>query len=104
MTDRVRGAMFGLLAALTFGASAPLSKLLLPSARPIVVSALLYLGGAIAILFWARPAPDKEARLTKADVPTLVAITALGGVVGPLLMLLGLERVSGLAGSLLLNL
>ena len=34
----------------------------------------------------------------------LAAITASGGVLGPVLMLVGLGRVSGLAGSLMLNL
>ena len=39
-----------------------------------------------------------------ADVGLLLAVVIAGGVVGPLLMLVGLRRVSGVAGSLLLNL
>ena len=34
----------------------------------------------------------------------LAGIVVFGGIVAPLLLMLGLERVSGIAGSLLLNL
>ena len=40
----------------------------------------------------------------RADVPVLVAIIVVGGIVGPILMLAGLRSVSGVAGALLLNL
>src|SRR5262245_21574533 len=97
-----RGALFGLVAAALFGVSTPLSKLLLPSTPPLVLASLLYLGAGIGLsalrgLSRAR----NEARLTRADVPLLAAIIVSGGVVGPVLMLVGLERVSGISGSLL---
>lgn len=91
-----------------FGASAPLAKLLLAHIDPVTLAALLYLGAAGALSAigvvrgWAR-AP-REAALTRGDLLPLAAIVALGGMLGPLLMLLGLERISALAGSLLLNL
>jgi drug/metabolite transporter (DMT)-like permease len=45
-----------------------------------------------------------EARLQASDFGLLAAVVALGGIAGPVLMLSGLARVSGVAGALLLNL
>jgi len=109
MTDRARGAIDGLLAAALFGASAPLAKLLLPGAGPLLLAALLYLGAGAALSFrrvFARRATTRagEAKLRTSDLPLLAGIIVSGGVVGPILMLTGLGRVTGIAGSLLLNL
>ncbi len=105
MNDRARGAAFGLLAAALFGLSAPLAKLLLAGVPPVLLAGLLYLGAAAGL--WShralRPATS-EAALTRADAPALAGVLAAGGVIAPVLMLLGLQRVTGLAGSLLLNL
>lgn len=103
-----RGAMCGIAAAALFGMSAPFAKVLLPGAEPIVLAGLLYLGAALALsaarVARSRQADASEARLRAKDVPLVLGIIATGGVLGPVLMLLGLERVSGVAGSLLLNL
>jgi len=42
--DRWRGVGFALSAALLFGASTPLAKLLLPQVAPVLMAGLLYLG------------------------------------------------------------
>jgi drug/metabolite transporter (DMT)-like permease len=100
-----RGALFGLLAAALFGLSAPLAKRLLGETTPQVLAGLLYLGSGIGlsvVRIFRRPIT--EAPLSRGDVPTLAAVAISGGVLGPLLMLIGLGRVSALAGSLLLNL
>jgi drug/metabolite transporter (DMT)-like permease len=100
-----RGAAFGLIAAVLFGASAPLSKLLLPAAGPLSLSALLYLGGGLGLSLLARPfAAAGDARLRRADAPLLAGIVVAGGVAGPVLLLLGLERLPALTSALLLNL
>jgi drug/metabolite transporter (DMT)-like permease len=100
--------MCGLLAALLFGLSAPASKLLLPTLSPLLLAGLLYLGAGVSLgLAWlVRRAPKKakEAPLRRADLGLLAGIVILGGVLGPVLMLSGLQRVSGVAGALLLNL
>lgn len=41
---RLQGAVYGLVAATLFGASAPAAKLLLPGTSPLSLSSLLYLG------------------------------------------------------------
>jgi len=100
--DRLRGSALGLASALLFGLGAPVSKLLLPGAQPLVLAALLYLGAGLAFLL-ARPG-RAEAPLARSDAPWLVASVIAGAGAGPVLMLFGLARLSGLAGSLLLNL
>ncbi len=111
MRDRVspaRGAAYGLAAAGLFGASPPLSKLLLPQMHLLLLSAFLYLGAGLAVSL-ARAIRSgqraaREAQLRGTDLPALVGVVFFGGLVGPILMLLGLERVSGVVGALLLNL
>src|SRR5688572_16430681 len=102
---RWRGAAYGLLAAALFGVSAPLAKYLLGQVSPQLLAGLLYFGAGIGLSAWRllRPAVA-EAPLQRRDLPLLGAVVLSGGVLGPLLMLWGLSRVSAVAGSLLLNL
>jgi len=99
------GILYGLAAALLFGVSTPVAKRLLDSTTPHVLAGLLYLGAFLAL---AATTPlrrrSAEAPLTAQDLPRLAGLVAAGGVAAPVLLLIGLERVSGAAGSLLLNL
>jgi len=100
-----RGFAFGLLAALLFGASTPFAKRLLDNASPQLLAGLLYAGAFLALVAAAplrRHSP--EARLRTADLPRLAGLTAAGGVLAPVLLLIGLQRVTGTTASLLLNL
>ncbi len=102
-----RGAILGLFAAFLFGASAPFAKALLPDTGPILLAGLLYAGAGVALTIltpiFRGSRPGREAALRLSDFPLLVAVAVTGGIVGPVLMLVGLERVSGMTGSLLLN-
>jgi drug/metabolite transporter (DMT)-like permease len=98
-----RGILLGLAAAVSFGISAPLAKRLLDDVGPLMLAGLLYLGAFVALSAVPSRA-GTEARLRRSDLPRLTAMILAGGVVAPVLLLLGLERVSGIAGSLLLNL
>jgi drug/metabolite transporter (DMT)-like permease len=103
----IRGATYGLTAAMLFGISAPVSKVLLSDLPPLLLAALLYLGAGAALLAVTPFAPREqrnEAPLRRSDLRLLTGIVVTGGILGPYLMLVGLQRVSGLAGSLLLNL
>ena len=80
----------------------PIAKFLLPTAPPLSLAALLYLGAGAA--FFLAPRRRAEAPLTRADVPWLAGAVIAGAALGPVLMLWGLSRVSGLTASLLLNL
>lgn len=111
MRAEVKGAVMGLGAATLFGLSAPLSKLLLPASGPLVLASLLYLGGGLGLSLFSLLARSRrgkqsgrEAPLRTKDVPLLLGVILCGGVLGPVLMLVGLGRLSGVAASLLLNL
>lgn len=107
LPHHIRGATFGLMAAMLFGISAPVSKVLLSDLPPLLLAALLYLGAGGDLLVVTPFAPRQkrnEAPLRRSDLPLLFGIVVTGGILGPYLMLAGLQRGSGLAGSLLLNL
>jgi drug/metabolite transporter (DMT)-like permease len=94
-----------LLAAALFGMSAPLAKRLLGDTTPQILAGLLYLGSGIGLSIWkAARGVTAEQPLSRSDAPTLLGLVVAGGVLRPLLMLLGLDRVSATTGSLLLNL
>ena len=104
-TQHLRGAVLGLAAAALFGVSAPIAKVLLGSVPPVLLAGLLYLGAAMGLWGFRLLRPTtKEAKLERGDVTKLAALVISGGIVAPVLMLLGLTRVTALAGSLLLNL
>ncbi len=98
-----------LASAALFGAAAPLSKLLLVSIGPQMLAGLLYLGAGLglAIVHTARTAlglSAPEAPLRRHDLPWLIVIVIVGGILGPALLMLGLGRTPASSGSLLLNL
>jgi drug/metabolite transporter (DMT)-like permease len=103
------GVPLALASAVLFGASAPFAKPLLDTTRPQLLAGLLYLGAGVglAAVHAGRAAigiPAREAPLRRHDVPWLAAVVLAGGLVGPLLLMLGLARTSATSGSLLLNL
>ena len=104
--QRQRGIGFALLAALLFGVSAPFAKLLGREETPQLLAGLLYLGSGVGLsLVWlAARRRRREAPLTRADLPWLASAIAFGGVLGPLLLMLGLVRTPASSASLLLNL
>ena len=103
------GVPLALGSAVLFGASAPLSKLLIGTVDPWLLAGILYLGAGAGLLFvqGARASlglRDAEAPLRRSDAPWLAAVIMFGGVLGPVLLLLGLARTTAASGSLLLNL
>jgi drug/metabolite transporter (DMT)-like permease len=103
------GVPLALASALSFGASTPLSKVLLSSFDPQLLAGLLYLGTGIglSVVHLARSAlamPAEEAPLHKNDIAWLGAIILSGGIIGPFLLMLGLFRTQAASGALLLNL
>lgn len=99
-----------LLAALLFGASTPLAKLLGADVSPVLLAGLLYAGsglglGSWLLVRWLRPREaDAEAALQRRDIPWLAGAVLFGGVVGPVLLMLGLASTPASSASLLLNL
>ncbi len=99
------GYSVGLTAAVLFGASAPASKGLLDHVGPQMLAGLLYLGAFLAVAPVAWLGRNRHAaRSRRSDSRLLAGLVLSGGIVAPVLLMFGLERVSGLTGSLLLNL
>ena len=90
--------------ALLFGLVAPIAKKLGREVSPLLLSGLLYLGAGLALSVAGALRKSREAKLDRRDAPTMIAMILVGGVAGPLLLLLGLARAGGIAASLLLNL
>ena len=103
---RTKSVALALGAAFLFGLSAPFAKLLLRDAAPQMLAGLLYLGSGVglSIAWLVRHRTNREAPLTRADVPWLVGAIGFGGVLGPILLLVGLTKTPASAASLLLNL
>jgi drug/metabolite transporter (DMT)-like permease len=103
------GVPFALASALLFGASTPAAKALLGDIGPWMLAGLLYaasgLGlGLIAAGRRALGIESGEAPLRRGDIPWLAAVVLFGGIVGPVLLMLGLQRTGASSASLLLNL
>ena len=87
-----RYAFLALLAAGLFGASAPLTKLLVANVGPFSLAGLLYLGSGLGLLaVWlvrrhhARGV-EPEAPLVRRDFPWLVGAVESGGIAAPVLL------------------
>jgi drug/metabolite transporter (DMT)-like permease len=107
-SPQIRGAVFGLSAAVLFGISPPFAKLLLPEAGPLLIAGLLYFGAGLGLvtfgLFSGTQRYTTEARIRASDIWLLTGIILAGGILAPVCMLVGLQHLSGVLGSLLLNL
>jgi drug/metabolite transporter (DMT)-like permease len=101
-----RSVKAALAAALLFGASTPFAKQLVGDISPILLAGLLYLASGIGL--WA----FRLVRSRRFDVPQLngrewlwlSGAIATGGVLGPVLLMVGLSHTSAAQASLLLNL
>ncbi len=95
-----------LAAAVLFGASTPFAKALLGATPPVLLAGLLYAGSGIGLSL-ARLVRDRgfrRADLSRAEWPWLLGAIIAGGLLGPALLMYGLERTSAADASLLLNL
>lgn len=95
-------------AAVLFGSSAPIAKLLLGQIEPIPLAAFLYLGSGLGLLLYRSirridKSSGIEARLSKDDFPWLIGAILAGGVAAPIVLLFGLRSTPAATASLLLN-
>jgi drug/metabolite transporter (DMT)-like permease len=99
--------MLALLSALLFGASTPVGKLLLERLPPFQLAGWLYLGAAVGVapgLIWNRPGKRFLRRIEKNNLKRLIGAIGVGGMAGPVLLLMGLQRASAASVALWLNL
>ena len=97
------GVAAALTAALLFGASTPLAKLLLERADPWLLAALLYLGSGTGLWLLRQLRRSPSVRLAQGDWRWMAGATLAGGVVAPILLMTGLAATSASNASLLLN-
>ncbi len=97
-----------LIAALLFGASAPLAKLLLGDVEPIPLAAFLYLGSGFGLLiikifqYINRKGLFSEAHIKRQDLLWLAGAILAGGVAAPIILLISLKNTPASTASLLL--
>ncbi len=96
-------ALWCLLAAALFGASTPIARALLDEIGPLTLAGLFYLGAALGTAPWALRGHAGEAR-RREDRLRLGGAVLFGGVVGPVLVLLGLRLAPAASVALWLNL
>lgn len=99
--------MLALLSAFLFGASTPVGKLLLERLPPFQLAGWLYLGAALGVapgLIWNRPGKFSFRRIEKKNMARLMGAIGFGGMAGPVLLLMGLQRASAASVALWLNL
>jgi drug/metabolite transporter (DMT)-like permease len=95
------------ISAALFGISAPVSKLLISDITPVALAGLLYLGAFLGLAAF-RLSPlgsnEEETALKRSEIPYLAGSIVTGGIVAPILLMMGIASVTGIASSLLLNL
>jgi drug/metabolite transporter (DMT)-like permease len=104
------GVRNALLAALLFGASAPVAKIFLRSLSPMELAGALYLGSGLGLALWRsarrfrRVAVQSEPVVSRSELGWLIGAIVSGGVVAPVLLMIGLVTTPASSASLLLNL
>lgn len=106
-TKAGKAVAMAIAAALLFGLNAPFSKLLLKQVAPELMAALLYIGTGLgmSLLYLATSKTEQQSReksLDWKDLPWLAGMIVLD-IAAPILLMLGLSRISAEAASLLVN-
>lgn len=101
-----RAILYAILAALCYGVSTPVSKLLLAEIPSTFLAALLYLGAGLSMallhLFRAKGGQAQEAAITRRELPYTLLMVVLD-ILAPILLLAGLTRTTSATVSLLNN-
>lgn len=101
--------LMALLAAILFGISAPITKVLLGKIEPVPLASFLYLGSGIGLMifqllnFIIRKQKISEASLKKTDFKWLIGAVVVGGIIAPIIQMISLNTTPASTASLLLN-
>ena len=90
-------------AALLFGGGTPLAKLLLQGVNPWLLAGVLYLGSGLGLTVYRLVRRSPTGRLERDEWRWLAGAILSGGVVGPVLLMIGLTGMPASGASLLLN-
>jgi drug/metabolite transporter (DMT)-like permease len=97
-----RGTAVAVVAAVLFGATAPLITHFGRGVGPFATAALLYVGAGLAAGPWRRT--DHEAPVARRHARRIALVALFGAAIAPACLALGLQHAGALAASLLLNL
>lgn len=100
---RQPGVAAALCAALLFGTGTPLAKWLLDALNPWLLAGLLYLGAGLGLTLYRRITGAPAVRLARNEVPWFAGAILFGGIIGPVLLMVGLSGMPASGASLLLN-
>jgi drug/metabolite transporter (DMT)-like permease len=105
--DNISYILQALLAAVFFGASAPISKIVISRCVAYSHGRVLYLGSGAGIslikLSQRLTSNQKEAGIKPPDVKWLVAAILSGGIAAPIFLMISLKNTPASTASLLLN-
>lgn len=90
-------------AAVLFGAGTPLAKLLLGDISPWLLAGLLYTGSGLGLAAWRLARRAKRVRIQRSELLPLAGAVFFGGLIAPVLLMLGLANMPASGASLLLN-
>jgi drug/metabolite transporter (DMT)-like permease len=80
-----------------------MAKLLLGDASPWLLAGLLYCGSGLGLWTFRLVTRKERVRLQRSDVAPLVGAVVAGGIVAPVLLMVGLSAMPASGASLLLN-
>jgi drug/metabolite transporter (DMT)-like permease len=111
LLEHYRGAGYALASALLFGNSTPLSKALIGDIHPVLLAAVLYFSSGLGLLLvrlcqrlLLKTRSSTTAKLGVIGSLWLGGAILSGGVIAPILLMVGLTQTPGSTASLLLNL
>ncbi|WP_145592606.1 DMT family transporter [Yersinia bercovieri] len=103
--DGVRqpGVLAALTAAVLFGAGTPLAKQLLNTVSPWLLAGLLYLGSGAGLALYRLLTRAAAVNLPRNELLWFIGAITAGGIVAPVLLMIGLTAMPAAGASLLLN-
>ncbi|MCB5308492.1 DMT family transporter [Yersinia massiliensis] len=100
---RQPGVLAALTAALLFGAGTPLAKLLLNTVSPWLLAGLLYFGSGAGLALYRLVIRSPSVSLPRNELLWFIGAITSGGVIAPVLLMIGLTGMPASGASLLLN-
>ena len=96
--------LIALVSAALFGLSTPVSKMLLHDLSPFMLAGMLYLGAGITLMpFVIFKKKSITTKINRENIIRILGSVIFGGILGPVLLLLGLTYASASSVSLWLN-
>lgn len=104
---KIKAISYAILAALLYGVSSPISKILLDKLPPTLIASLLYLGAGfgmltINIIKACMKHEKSEARITRKEMPFIIGMIILD-IAAPIFLMIGLTMTTSSNAALLNN-